>query len=172
VLICPAGPARRENCRFFATAAAACLGVGERPLHRRWLGAAGEVEIEHRPEARSLEATIRLDDIVALPRIVARLRRLFDLGADLATIGAQLARDPLLAPLIAARPGVRLPGGWDSDAPPDEFPASDPQLLRGALHLERLTPSALLRRAERWRPWRGYAAQHLRLAARPWSHTR
>ena len=37
----------------------------------------------------------------------------FDLGADVAAIGAHLAQDPLLAPLIAERPGLRAPGGWD-----------------------------------------------------------
>jgi AraC family transcriptional regulator of adaptative response / DNA-3-methyladenine glycosylase II len=49
----------------------------------------------------------------ALPAIVTRIRRVFDLGADVATIGAHLAQDPLLAPLIAERPGLRAPGGWD-----------------------------------------------------------
>ena len=44
---------------------------------------------------------------------MARIRRVFDLGADVATIGAHLAQDPLLAPLIAERPGLRAPGGWD-----------------------------------------------------------
>src|SRR5262249_22444903 len=44
---------------------------------------------------------------------IARVRRVFDLGADVARIGAHLAQDPLLAPRIAARPGLRAPGGWD-----------------------------------------------------------
>ena len=48
-----------------------------------------------------------------LPQAVARVRHAFDLGADVATIGAHLARDPLLAPLVAARPGLRAPGAWD-----------------------------------------------------------
>ena len=38
---------------------------------------------------------------------------LFDLGADIETIDAHLSRDPLLAPLVAQRPGLRAPGGWD-----------------------------------------------------------
>src|SRR6185369_14075511 len=49
----------------------------------------------------------------ALPAIVSRARRLFDLGADIETIDGHLARDPVLAPLIAMRPGLRAPGGWD-----------------------------------------------------------
>ncbi|MBE2211590.1 MAG: DNA-3-methyladenine glycosylase 2 family protein [Xanthomonadaceae bacterium] len=50
---------------------------------------------------------------VALPGIVQRVRRMFDLDADPAAIHAQLAGDALLAPLVKARPGLRLPGGWD-----------------------------------------------------------
>ncbi|WP_375466066.1 DNA-3-methyladenine glycosylase family protein [uncultured Methylobacterium sp.] len=58
-----------------------------------------------------LRATIRAD-AAALPEIVARLRRVFDCAADPAAIGAGLARDPGLAPLVAARPGLRVPGAW------------------------------------------------------------
>ena len=76
-------------------------------------GHAGTVEITHLPDARSLVATIRVPSVRTLPRIVARIRRLFDLGADVLAIDAHLAQDPLLAPLIAARPGLRTPGAWD-----------------------------------------------------------
>ena len=65
------------------------------------------------PGSQSLGATIRFPSVKALPAIVARIRRVFDLGADVAAIGAHLAQDPLLAPLVAARPGLRTPGGWD-----------------------------------------------------------
>jgi AraC family transcriptional regulator of adaptative response / DNA-3-methyladenine glycosylase II len=46
---------------------------------------------------------------------------------------------------------------------PDAFPASDLGLLRGAALSagERPRPAELLKRAEPWRPWRAYAAQHL-----------
>jgi AraC family transcriptional regulator of adaptative response / DNA-3-methyladenine glycosylase II len=37
----------------------------------------------------------------------------FDLAADPDTIGAHLSLDPVLAPLVAARPGLRVPGAWD-----------------------------------------------------------
>src|SRR5262249_6565805 len=49
----------------------------------------------------------------ALPRVIHRVRRLFDLGADVAGIAAHLSSDPWLAPLVAARPGLRVPGAWD-----------------------------------------------------------
>lgn len=43
----------------------------------------------------------------------ARLRRMFDLDADLETIHAHLSTDPFMVKLIAARPALRVPGGWD-----------------------------------------------------------
>jgi AraC family transcriptional regulator, regulatory protein of adaptative response / DNA-3-methyladenine glycosylase II len=241
-------------------------------------GAFGSIQVA--PGKRCLEATIRFPRVMALLAIVARLRRLFDLDADIAAIGAHLAGDRALAPLIARRPGLRTPGAWcgfelavrailgqqitvagarrlaetlvgmtgtrvspdvssderlaavfpsatrlakadlsslgmprariaalaalaqavaadprliepagsydetiarllalpgfgpwtaqywalralrDSDA----FPAADVALLRSPLVAEkgrRPTPNALLKRAEAWRPWRAYAAQHL-----------
>ncbi|WP_252719802.1 AlkA N-terminal domain-containing protein, partial [Acinetobacter baumannii] len=48
--------------------------------------------------------------------IVRRIRRVFDLSADPIAIGNQLAEDPLLAPLVRARPGLRVPGSWDDVA--------------------------------------------------------
>jgi AraC family transcriptional regulator, regulatory protein of adaptative response / DNA-3-methyladenine glycosylase II len=240
----------------------------------------GWVEIGHLPESQSLEATIRLSHLSALPKIVARVRRLFDLQADAATIATHLGRDPLLAPLVRARAGLRVPGAWDgfevgvraivgqqvsvsaarglaaqlvrlagrrielseddlhflfpnpselatadltrlgmpaarrqalttlaraaiadphlfepratSDETvaelaslagvgewtaqyvamraahePDAFPASDAALLRSVSHLTgaRPSPTELRQRAEAWRPWRAYAAQHLWTAA-------
>ena len=46
---------------------------------------------------------------------------------------------------------------------PDAFPASDIGILRNAEQLfgAQLSPPQLLARSESWRPWRGYAAQHL-----------
>ena len=46
---------------------------------------------------------------------------------------------------------------------PDAFPAADIGLLRAmaAADGRRPSPAELLLRAERWRPWRAYAALHL-----------
>jgi len=63
--------------------------------------------------AGRLDIRIRFPDLTALPGIIARIRRVFDLAADPIGIGADLARDPALAPRIAARPGLRVPGAWD-----------------------------------------------------------
>ena len=60
-----------------------------------------------------LTVTVRFPNLPALPRIIARVRRVFDLTADPAAIAAHLAADPDLAPRVAARPGLRVPGAWD-----------------------------------------------------------
>jgi AraC family transcriptional regulator of adaptative response / DNA-3-methyladenine glycosylase II len=46
---------------------------------------------------------------------------------------------------------------------PDAFPSADIGLIRALERLEsrEYTPAQLLARAEAWRPWRAYAAQHL-----------
>jgi AraC family transcriptional regulator of adaptative response / DNA-3-methyladenine glycosylase II len=224
---------------------------------------------------------VRFPKLSTLPNIIARLRRVFDLGADPDAIAVQLTKDSVLAPLVDARPGLRVPGAWDGfelavravlgqqitvpgairvagrlvamfgdelrvDDPvlthvfpephalaeadltalrvprsrartlsavaaavvadpdifaigrnleetvtqlrvlpgigewtaqyialrqmrePDAFPAADVGLMRAMADAEGVRPSAdqLLIRAERWRPWRAYAAQHLWTSAR------
>jgi AraC family transcriptional regulator of adaptative response / DNA-3-methyladenine glycosylase II len=67
-----------------------------------------------RPDAgNALRARIRFPKLSALPAIIARLRRVFDLAAAPLPISAHLAKDPVLAPLVQARPGLRVPGAWD-----------------------------------------------------------
>jgi AraC family transcriptional regulator of adaptative response / DNA-3-methyladenine glycosylase II len=73
----------------------------------------GTVAVTHLPQHQSLGVTIHFPNVKHLPAIVARVRRVFDLGADIETIDAHLSLDPLLAPLVATRPGLRAPGGWD-----------------------------------------------------------
>ncbi len=75
--------------------------------------ARGVVEVRPAPGHNHLLATIRTSDITALATIVARLRRLFDLDADITAIDAHLAADPRLADAVRARPGLRVPGAWD-----------------------------------------------------------
>jgi len=241
-------------------------------------GNQGVVRVRPTP-GNVLEATVWFPQLSALPLIVARLRRVFDLAADPEAIQAHLSQDALLAQLIAATPGLRVAGAWDGfelaaravlgqqtfaaaainltgrlvqsyglplnpdvapfaglthvfprpamlanrdlttlgipktraaslsalartvagnpsifgarrsleDAirqlkslsgvgegtaqyiamrelrEPDAFPAADIGLLRAIADIEgrRPSPAALLKRAERWRPWRAYAAQHL-----------
>jgi AraC family transcriptional regulator of adaptative response / DNA-3-methyladenine glycosylase II len=75
-------------------------------------GAHGTVAVRPAGEG-ALVATIRISRVSALPAVVGRLRRLLDLDADAAAIDGHLGRDPLLAGLVAARPGLRVPGAWD-----------------------------------------------------------
>lgn len=105
-------------------------------------GKSSSVAVAHLPERNSVLVTIHFPSVKALPAIVARVRRVFDLGADIATIDRHLARDPRLAPLIRKRPGLRAPGDWESETAP-VTPANVPPA---------------------WRPWHAYAAQHLRMA--------
>lgn len=60
-----------------------------------------------------LHVTIHTPALPALPAWIARVRRLFDLAADPAAIAAHLQTDALLAPMLQARPGLRVPGAWD-----------------------------------------------------------
>jgi AraC family transcriptional regulator of adaptative response / DNA-3-methyladenine glycosylase II len=137
--------------------------------------ARGEVQVRLDPiHAAALSATIRFPDVAALPQIVRRIRRVFDLSADPLVIGAQLSDDPMLAPLVDKRPGLRVPCAWedlqspiDTTSTHDAFDASDPRLARAVARLTRknLSPRELAKRAEKWRPWRAYAAAHLALAS-------
>ncbi|MFI1167756.1 bifunctional transcriptional activator/DNA repair enzyme AdaA [Streptomyces sp. NPDC020801] len=62
-----------------------------------------------------LEARLHLTDPRDLTTAVQRLRRLFDLDADPYAVDERLAADPRLAPLVAARPGLRSPGAADPE---------------------------------------------------------
>jgi AraC family transcriptional regulator of adaptative response / DNA-3-methyladenine glycosylase II len=75
-------------------------------------GVHGVVAVEP-TSGNALRVAIRFARLSALQTIIARVRRVFDLAADPQAISAQLAEDPLLARLIAARPGLRVPGAWD-----------------------------------------------------------
>ena len=66
------------------------------------------------PEAgNALAVELDFPDPLVVPEIVVRLRRMFDLDAELALMQGHLANDPLLARLIAEWPGLRIPGAWD-----------------------------------------------------------
>lgn len=60
------------------------------------------------------ELRLELIDVDAreIPDLVRRVRRVFDLDADLRTVHEVLRTEPLLAEAIERRPGLRVPGGW------------------------------------------------------------
>jgi AraC family transcriptional regulator of adaptative response / DNA-3-methyladenine glycosylase II len=74
--------------------------------------ARGVLVVEH-SAGNCLNATVRFPNIKSLPVIIARVRRVFDLAADPVAIGAHLGQDAMLSALVAARPGLRVPGAWD-----------------------------------------------------------
>jgi AraC family transcriptional regulator, regulatory protein of adaptative response / DNA-3-methyladenine glycosylase II len=264
--------------QFLAARALSGIESVEGEVYRRTIGLDGrQGTVTVQPAAgNALRATVRFPKLSSLPKIIARIRGVFDLAADPDSIADQLAKDPALAPLLAARPGLRVPGAWDGfelavravlgqqitvvaavrlagkliaryGAPlrspeaslthvfpepsilahadlstlgipgsraaalsavaaavvadpdifaagrslqdavaqlrslpgvgewtaqyiamrqlrePDAFPAADIGLMRALADAEGMRPSArqLLTRAEQWRPWRAYAAQHL-----------
>jgi AraC family transcriptional regulator of adaptative response / DNA-3-methyladenine glycosylase II len=87
----------------------------EGDAYRRTIGLDGQQgTVTVRPAGgNALDATVRFPKLSALPQIIARLRRVFDLAADPDAIALQLVKDPVLAPLVAVRPGLRVPGAWD-----------------------------------------------------------
>jgi AraC family transcriptional regulator of adaptative response / DNA-3-methyladenine glycosylase II len=63
--------------------------------------------------ANALQLVIEFPEPAPILRIVARVRRMFDLDADPMLIDAHLAQDDLLEPLVTRRPGLRVPLAWD-----------------------------------------------------------
>ena len=75
----------------------------------------GPGDFEVRPDSNEplLHVRVRLSNYAHLMLVVERVRRIFDLGADPLQITSHLAQDPRLAPMLKARPGLRVPGVWD-----------------------------------------------------------
>ncbi|WP_214106716.1 AlkA N-terminal domain-containing protein [Acrocarpospora catenulata] len=65
------------------------------------------------PAAGHVRLTVQVDDMRRLARIVARCRRLLDLDADPDAIESVLG-PTALGPLVAKRPGLRVPGAFDA----------------------------------------------------------
>jgi AraC family transcriptional regulator of adaptative response / DNA-3-methyladenine glycosylase II len=61
----------------------------------------------------TVTCALTLDDLADVQSAVQRTRRLLDLDADPRAIDQHLGEDPLLAPLVAERPGLRAPGHPD-----------------------------------------------------------
>jgi AraC family transcriptional regulator, regulatory protein of adaptative response / DNA-3-methyladenine glycosylase II len=73
----------------------------------------GPAIVAIQPGQAHVTARLRLPDLSDLGTVVAALRRLLDLDADPASVDAVLSGDQALAPLVAARPGLRVPGAVD-----------------------------------------------------------
>ena len=60
-----------------------------------------------------INAAIDFPDLSLLPDIIFRIRRVLDLGLAPNAINKDLGSDPILKPLVDARPGLRSPRAWD-----------------------------------------------------------
>ncbi|WP_436795015.1 AlkA N-terminal domain-containing protein [Actinospongicola halichondriae] len=82
-------------------------------VYRRAVRIDGEVgSISLEPHSDHVVLSVDLPPSTGLGSIVGGARRLFDLGADPDAVDAHLAADPFLAPMVARRPGIRVPGCW------------------------------------------------------------
>ncbi|MFD1714622.1 AlkA N-terminal domain-containing protein [Amnibacterium flavum] len=75
----------------------------------------GIASFEVTPGSGCLRLSAKLAALRDLPTLVARVRRLFDLDSDPVGIDEALSGDPVIAPLVAANPGIRLPGAVNPD---------------------------------------------------------
>ncbi|HEY4097070.1 MAG TPA: AlkA N-terminal domain-containing protein [Baekduia sp.] len=100
-----------------ARAIAGVEEVGDDQTYRRTLALPhGGAILTLTPEAGGVEATFALDDPRDEEAAVARTRALFGLDADPAAVAGVLGADEHLGPLVARRPGLRVPGvvdGWE-----------------------------------------------------------
>ncbi len=71
-----------------------------------------ELEVPDQPGGHVL-LRAKLAGLRGVGQLVSRCRQLLDLDADPHAIAAALGADEVLAPLVAARPGLRVPGAYD-----------------------------------------------------------
>jgi AraC family transcriptional regulator, regulatory protein of adaptative response / DNA-3-methyladenine glycosylase II len=75
-------------------------------------GRVGSLQVRGMPGVDALQLEVDADKKL-LPQVEVRVRRMFDLDADIATINAHLGARRHLKRSVARHPGQRLPGGWD-----------------------------------------------------------
>lgn len=75
-------------------------------------GASGTLAVRRHPRRRCLVVEIEGAVNAHAAALAAPLARMFDVNADPAAVAAHFATDPWLAPLVAAAPGLRVPGAW------------------------------------------------------------
>ena len=114
-------PVRRPFCpcnvfgHLIATAVEGVESFHEGAYHRALRLPGGHGVVSLRPTSTGVEARMGVSDIGQLPTAIARIRRFLDLDADPVAVDELLAADPVLAPLVAAHPGRRIPRGVDGD---------------------------------------------------------
>jgi len=76
-------------------------------------GAPGVLELSRGGDDHLL-LRAHLPQVGGLIHVVQRARQIFALDRDPEAANARLSADPVLAPSVAARPGLRVPGTWDA----------------------------------------------------------
>ena len=102
---------------FLQTRAIAPVEQVTQDSYRRCIeidGHQGEISVRNEAQNNRLCCTIRGIPTLHLQTVARKIRRMFDVDADPQAIADDLGRDAVLRPLIAAYPGLRLPGAWDS----------------------------------------------------------
>jgi len=74
----------------------------------------GPATVELTPQDTFTQCVLRLGDIRDLPSAVASCRRVLDADSDPVAVYEALRGDPMLGPLIARRPGLRVPRAADA----------------------------------------------------------
>ena len=101
--------------RFFGGRATPGVETVEDSAYRRaidWAGDSGTLSVRLHPSKRCLVTSIEGPVSRHADALAAPIAKMFDLRADPKKIGAELAADPWLAPLVEAVPGLRVPGAW------------------------------------------------------------
>jgi AraC family transcriptional regulator of adaptative response / DNA-3-methyladenine glycosylase II len=104
--------------RFLAAHAVPGLETASDELYERDVRlphGVAHVSIQLDRSGTGVACTAKLDSVADVATLVARVRRLFDLDADSSAIDDALSADPRLAPLVAAVPGIRVPGSLDAE---------------------------------------------------------
>lgn len=73
----------------------------------------GWLAVTHHKTKPALVIKVALSDYSYLNNVIFRIRRMFDLDADITLIHQQLSSHPLLADAVEKFKGLRLPGCWD-----------------------------------------------------------
>lgn len=102
--------------QFLADHAMPGVEVVEADRFRRSIslnGDDGYFEVSLGEERDTLNVRVWFPDPRSLYFITERIRLMFDLNADWSAIARSLRSDPVLSKLVAAKPGLRLPGCWN-----------------------------------------------------------
>ncbi len=87
--------------------------AGHPPPPGTWTRVTDDWPVTLTPRSDHVEVTVDIDQVADLRGPVALARQVFDIDADVTAMAAALGTDPLLAPILGARPGVRIPGAAD-----------------------------------------------------------